>query len=208
LNNYTEIAETIIKHTIIAHDVRLVRYYDGKIPLFHEPLLSELKDREFCFKPTKLIPFAEYCRVMKTVWRNFVQNVDGLPDYIIFDGSLLHHPINDMLRNYNAPLVDLSAHIEKLLDAAQSLNPMVFYYNPESVRDSLVNARTSRCEREATEEDIAFWENRNRVELAVLEELSLAKLWIAPNILNISLGGWDEAFSMMLNVICKNEEST
>jgi SAM-dependent methyltransferase len=196
LNRYAENVDLIGEHTIIADNMRLVRYYDGKTPLFPEPLLSELKDREFCYYPTKLLPFAEYCRVMESVWRNFAQSADDLPDYIIFDGSLLHHPINDMLRNYNAPLHEISVHIEKLLDAVQTLNPMAFYYNPKSVRDSLINARTSRHERAATEDDIAFWENRNRVDLAVL-----ANLRIMPHMLNIPLGGWGVAFDEMLNMI-------
>jgi hypothetical protein len=196
LTDYAEFAAAIKSHTIVVDDVRLVHYHDGKTPLFPEPLLGELKDREFCWKPTKPIPFAEYSRIMETVWRTFAQSTDDLPDYIIFDGSLINHPINDMLRNYNTPLHEISAHIAKLLNAVEMLNPMVFYYNPESVRNSLVNARTSRHERAATEEDIAFWENRNRVDLAVL-----AKLQIAPHILNIPLGGWDDAFDEMFDTI-------
>jgi hypothetical protein len=207
LHQYEASAAAIKAHTVFADDMRLVRYYnDSKAPLFPEPLLDELQKHEFCWNPTERIPFIEYRRVMETVWHSFAQQADAFADYIIFDGALLYHPINDMLRNYNVPVEAMAAHIEKLLGEIKALHPMVFYLNPASVRDSLRHARKSRGERVASEAEIAYWEGRNHMYQTVLAMLSTKS-----NILQIPLGGWETAFQTMLQSIatrCKADPAT
>jgi hypothetical protein len=197
LHQYEASAAAIKVHTIFAGDVRLVRYYnESKAPLFPEPLMSELQAHEFCWNPTEKIPFTEYRCVMEMVWRAFAQQADAFADYIIFDGALIYHPINDMLRNYNAPVEAMAAHLEKLLGEIKALHPIVFYLNPASVRDSLCHARKTRNERPATEAEIAHWESRNHMYQTVLAMLS-----ITPHGLHIPLGGWEMAFQTMLQSI-------
>jgi hypothetical protein len=201
LSEYAQFADKIRKRTVAADDVRLVRYMDGKTPLFSAPLSSALRRREFCWNPGECVPFAEYRRVMETLWCGFAQRAD-LPDYVVFDGSLLHHTVNDMRHNYGASVREIAAHIGTLLDAVSALNPTVFYLRPESIRASLINARTSRRERAATEEDVAFWDERGRVDTAVLAELR-ADVYV----LDVAIGGWGEVVERMMNELILKMET-
>lgn len=98
LAEYNEFSEDIKRNTIIADDIRLIRYYNQKTPLFPEPLLNVLRNREFCWKPVGLVPLSEYTRVYKSVWELFAQNASSQRDYLVFDGSLIHHPIANISR--------------------------------------------------------------------------------------------------------------
>lgn len=92
--------------------MKLVRYFDGG-RIFAEELDRELRAHEFCYKPSRLVPFEEYSRVYRTVWRRFYERFErGL---LIFDGSLLHHPINDMIANYSVTKEQAVEHILSLL---------------------------------------------------------------------------------------------
>ncbi|MDR0930108.1 MAG: hypothetical protein LBM74_10430 [Oscillospiraceae bacterium] len=201
MRQYEASADAIKAHTVMAGDVRLVRYCDEhKAPLFPEPLLGELQAHEFCWNPTEWIPFTEYRRVMETVWRAFAQQADALPDYIIFDGALLYHPINDMLHNYNAPLEAMVAHINKLLGEIRALRPMIFYLNPASIRDSLRHARKTRGDRPVTEAEISRWEDLNHMYQTVMTTLSTPSY-----VVHIPLGGWETAFQTMLQAGMRHE---
>ena len=63
LAEYTGFTEDLKNNTVIADDVRLVRYYNQKTPLFPEPMLGKLHEREFCWNPANLIPSADYLTV-------------------------------------------------------------------------------------------------------------------------------------------------
>lgn len=70
--------------------------------MFADPPLSELVRSEFCYKPAHPVPLCEYTAILTEVWRGFSESLDGTYDFILFDGFLLHHPLNDMIRNYHA----------------------------------------------------------------------------------------------------------
>jgi len=73
-----------------------------------------LMKKEFCYNPVDLVPLNEYTNAYKEVWSNFASALDDKFDFIIFDGSLLHHPINDMMRNYNITGEQLKrAHVDR-----------------------------------------------------------------------------------------------
>jgi hypothetical protein len=73
LAKHSAFAEDIRSNTVFADDIRLVRYYNQKMPLFSEPLLELFRKHEFCWNPTNLIPLSEYTRVYKSVWEQFVE---------------------------------------------------------------------------------------------------------------------------------------
>ena len=98
LDNHGEFAADIQNNTIVAEDIRLVRYYKRETPFFPEPLLDIFRKHEFCWKPSNLFPISEYTRVYKSVWEQFAQKENKHTDYLIFDGSLFHHSINGILR--------------------------------------------------------------------------------------------------------------
>jgi len=198
LAEYTEFAEALQNNTVIADDVRLVRYYNQKTPLFPEPLLGVLREREFCWNPANLIPLSEYTRVYKSVWEQFVQNTNNQLDYLIFDGSLIHHPINDMTRNYNATSEQITCHLNTLIETVNSFYPQIIYLSSDNVAERLKKARTSRKETPPSDEQIIFWEKRKQMDSAVMQQLS-----IPCDVFDISQEDWDSSIELMIKNILK-----
>jgi len=191
---YNQFAGDIKNNTIFAGDMRLVRYYNREMPLFAEPLLTVLLKREFCWKPANPIPFSEYTRVYKSVWKQFAQNPGTQFDYLIFDGSLFHHPTNDMMRNYNASCDQVIHHVNTLIETVNLLHPRVVYLSSDSVAGQLHKARISRKESPPTEEQIQFWEKRKQVDSTVMKQLS-----ILYDIFDISKGNWDDYINAVID---------
>jgi len=193
LIEYSQFAEDIASNTLIAEDVRLVRYYNEDTPLFTKPLLKILEKHEFCWKPSLLIPISEYTRVYKSVWEQFAQNANAQHDYLIFDGSLFHHPISDMTRNYNASRAQVIHHVNTLIDTVNSFQPWVIYLSSENVAEQLRNARKCRKQSPPTKRQIQFWENRKQMDLVVMQQLS-----IPYDVFDISSGNWDEQLGAIM----------
>jgi hypothetical protein len=125
-------------------------------------LLGILRKHEFCLKPINLVALSEYTRVYKSVWEQFAKNVSRPLDYMIFDGSLLHHPINDMINNYNISGEQAVSHVNKLIEAVNILSPQVIYLSSNNVAERLRKAQLSRKKQPPSAERIQFWEKRKK----------------------------------------------
>lgn len=194
-----EFAEVIENNTIFTGDIRLIRYYKGKIALFPEPLLNFFREREFCWKPCNPVPITEYTRVYRTIWEKFAHDTDRRLDYMLFDGSLFHHPINDLLRNYNASSGRIAEHVNTLLQAVSSLRPAIIYLSTDNVAERLQKARSCRGEPPCSEEQITFWEKRKQADMAVMKKIS------APfKLYDISQGNRNDVLLQILNDMVKN----
>jgi len=194
LEKYDEFSESIERNAVVADDIRLVRYYNQETPLFHEPLLGMMRKHEFCWKPTNVVSLSEYTRVFKSVWERFAQNESSQMDYLIFDGSLIHHPINDMMRNYNADIEQISHHLNTLIEAVSSLRPKIIYLSSDNVAERLRKARISRQQTSLSNGQILFWEERKKMDLDVIQRLS-----IPCNIYDITQENWDEHIDSIFN---------
>jgi hypothetical protein len=201
LDEYAQQNEAIKANTIIADNVRLVRYYNRETPLFTEPLLSELSEREFCFKPKSAIPLAEFTRVYKKVWENFAHK-SGQYDYLIFDGSLLHHPINDIMRNYNATPKQINNHVYALTQAITAHRPLVVYLSSDNVAERLAKACISRNQPPRTPEQMTFWEKRKRNDLTVLPRLG-----IPFEMFDISRENWDALYDEIITFVTERTKA-
>jgi len=104
---------------------------------------------------------------------------------MIVDGTLFHHQINDLIREYGASDEVIANYLTNLLSVIRRLDPVIFYLSSSNVGQRLVQARKSRKQSTPTSERIKFWENRKRVDLFVLE-----KLPIKSHILDVD-NGWD-----------------
>ena len=199
LAEYPLDSKEIKENTIIVGDVRLIQYYNSKTALFAEPLLSVLREHEFCFTPVNLVPLSEYNRVYKLVWEQFEQNhkQNYTPvDYILFDGSLFHHPINDMMRNYNASHEQITTHINMLVGTVRTLCPYIVYLSADNIAERLRKARVSRNQTLPSDTQIQFWKTRKQADLAVLSQLN------APHkIYDISHENWIGVQNQVLNDI-------
>jgi hypothetical protein len=181
-------------NTIIAGNVRLVRYYDEDTPLFDEPLLSELAQKEFCYNPIGLVTLNEYTSVYIDVWANFASSLVETYDFIIFDGSLLHHPINDMMRNYNITGKQAISHVTALLNSLRVRKRHVFYLTTNSISEQLIKAHLDRGQETPTQGQINFWEKRYKNDMIVLNNIHEDC-----QIYDVSDNGWNLAREQILN---------
>lgn len=183
---YPEEADTIRRYTVHAGEAELVRYFDEDTPLFPEPLLMVLRGYEFCYHPKRLVPLEAYTEAYRHVWRNFAAGLDGTYDYILFDGSLLHHPINDMMRNYNCTGEQALRHVSVLLEALGNCRRRIFYLEPENIGEQLARAHRDRGQAEPDSEQIAFWERRAGNDRYVLDACGEGC-----HVYNVTEEGWD-----------------
>ncbi len=163
--------ELIESHTVSISNAKLVRYYDVTTPLFGEPLLSELRKYEFCYKPIRLVALPEYFSVYQEVWRSYADNIDESYDFIIFDGSLIHNQMNDMMSNYKIDGRKAALHIKQLLNAFGVRKKHVFYLESDNVAEQLIKADMERKHKKPSDDYIAFWKKRYENDKMILEEL-------------------------------------
>ena len=187
-----------LKHTIRAGDIRLVRYYNEDTPLFEEPLLSWLAEREFCYNPTRLVPLAAYTAAYQKVWENFAASIDESDDFLLFDGSLLHHPINDMMRNYHITGGQAIPHVRALLRALGQRERHIFYLQSREIGAQLKRAHQSRVQAAPTPEKIRFWESCFQNDRTVLENIGEPY-----HSCNISREHWDTVRSQIKHILTK-----
>jgi hypothetical protein len=171
LREYPGFADKLQKNSIIAPDYALVRYRDTRSKYYAPRLCEYLESREFCYNAAAPPPMREYSNVFVRLWRRFAQSSEIDCDFLIFDGSLLHHQINDLIRNYNAGEYEIAVHLTALLRTVGAYNPVVLYLLTDEVGKQLTEARKSRGKAPPTADEIAFWEKRKRTDLSVLEKL-------------------------------------
>ena len=192
--DYPLAVDTIRANTTPAGKAKLVRYFDEDMPLFEEPLLSELALHEFCYKPKQLVLLEEYSAAYREVWRQWVSTLDESCDFFLFDGSLLHHPINDMMRNYGVDGEGAVPHITALLDSLGDIKRHIFYIKTDHIRKQLEKAHRDRGQNVPTEEQFRFWESRYENDRTVLRGLSEEY-----KIFDISAGNWETVRKEILN---------
>ncbi len=178
--------DALLRYTIPAGDIRLVRYFDDDTPLFAPALLAELRKKEFCWHPAHLVSMKEYTEAYRNVWTHFADSIDETYDFLLFDGSLLHHPINDMMRNYHITGEQAVPHVTTLLRALGDRKRRIFYLETDDIGAQLTRAHTDRGQNPSSAEDIAFWETRHRNDRTVLEHLCEEI-----RIYDVSAGNWD-----------------
>ena len=120
----------------------------------------------------------------KQCWQAFTEN-EFNSDFIVVDGTLLHHQINDLIREYSAPDIVITNYLLDLVTIIRPLNPILFYLSSNDVSERLIQARISRKQSTPTNDYIAFWENRKRIDLLALERLP-----IKTHIINVA-NGWN-----------------
>lgn len=195
-SKYSCYREIININTIKADDIRLIRYNNGKKFIFEEPLLSELFDNEFCYHPKKIIPIDKYISIYTKIWRNFQKALNDEFDFIIFDGSLLHHPLNDMINNYNISGKTAVPYIVALLNSLELKKRFIFYLKSDNISKQLELARKERKQPKPTPKQIEFWERRFRDEMIILNSINEQL-----QILDISDNCWDLAKKQILFTI-------
>lgn len=193
-SRYPGSVEALRRYTVAADDIKLVRYYNEDTPLFDQPLLSELWDREFCYEPKNPVPLSLYTRIYQAVWRQYFSTLEQETDYLIFDGSLLHHPINDMMRNYHADKEQIFCHIRQLLGALGSLERRIYYLRTDDIAAQLARAHADRGQNPPSSEAVDFWRQRYENDQFVLHSIEEEY-----RIIDVSNNGWNNALEMILD---------
>ncbi|MBQ9673638.1 MAG: hypothetical protein IJV39_03325 [Ruminococcus sp.] len=168
---YEQYKDLILKNTVDARSAKLIHYFDEDTPLFEEPLLSEFMKREFCYNPQNPVTLQVYSEAYTAVWKNFISSLKNDVDYIIFDGSLLHHPINDMIRNYGATKKQVFGHIQKLLATLDKTEHCVYYLKTEDIVTQLSQAYIDRGQQPPDSSEITFWKKRYDYDSFVLNHI-------------------------------------
>ena len=174
-NTKNEIA--IRSNTINAGAARLIHYFNEDTPLFEEPLLSEFIEHEFCYNPRHPVSFEKYSDTYVTVWKNFAANLAD-NEIVIFDGSLLHHPLNDMIRNYAASKESAHNHIQKLLNSLGDIDYAVYYLQTGDIAKQLTTAHLNRGQQPPGKAEISFWENRFDYDMYMLRTVPHRSFYI------------------------------
>ena len=170
LTDNPENEASISSNTINAGKARLIHYFNEDTPLFEEPLLSEFMEREFCYNPRYPVSFEGYTEAYVAVWKNFAANLAD-NEIVIFDGSLLHHPLNDMIRNYNASKESAHSHIQKLLTSLGEIDYAVYYLQTEDIAKQLTTAHFNRGQQPPSETEISFWQRRFDYDMYILRTI-------------------------------------
>lgn len=192
-NPENEIA--IRSNTVDAGKARLIHYFNEDTPLFEEPLLSEFMEREFCYNPRNPVSFEDYSDAYVAVWKNFAANLAD-NEIIIFDGSLLHHPLNDMIRNYNASKESSHRHIQKLLTSLGDIDYAVYYLQTGDIAKQLTTAHLNRGQQPPGELEISFWKKRFEYDMFMLKTIEHQSFDIDNQ--------WESVEQEILKTICMN----
>ena len=141
-----------------------------------------------------VMPISEFAETYLRCWQNFSE-AKFENDFMIVDGTLLHHQINDLLREYNAPDEIIANQLSNLINVIRQLNPIIFYLSASDVGQRLAQAQKSRKQSVPTDEQIARWENRKIVDLYVLDRLP-----VESHILCVD-NGWSAILKTMIEYI-------
>ena len=179
---YPDQSDALLRAAIPAGDWRLVRYYHGDEAVFPKPLLDTLAAHELCWHPRRPLPLTVYSDIYAAVWRDFAKGLEkAAEDCYLFDGALLFHPINDMLRNYGVSEERAARHVQRLLDALGDRPRSILYLRTENLPAQLALARAHRGEPAPTSEELAFWQTREACDRAVLGRISELVLYPDPS---------------------------
>ncbi len=193
---YPAQADLLRKNAIVTRNAVLLRYCYGDDPVYPEPLQSTLRKREFCYHPTHLISREQYTAAYREVWEQFRASLDTAVDYCLFDGSLLHHPINDMMRNYGVTPEEAASHVAVLLSALRDLDWQVFYLQSEDIAAQLTRAHRDRGQEPPDKEAVAFWTGRQERDLYALENVVCRY-----RVYHVSGNRWDAARENILSLL-------
>ncbi len=173
LRDHPDQAEGLREKSLVTPDCAFVRYRDSQNQaLFLGELHRFLEAHEFSYQPTQPQPQAEFERIFLDRWARFAQREASYDGYLIFDGALFQHQINDLLRNYTAPTEQIARHIGALVRAVAPLHPMLFYLSTQDVEGRLSWARMRRGQTPPTAEKVAHTKTRKTLDLAIFETLS------------------------------------
>ncbi len=165
--------ERVLQNTVCVGEARLVRYAQEGRPLFCGPVSGELAEREFSYRPTRRIPFAAYLAALTAAWARFALTLrdEEETDFFLFDGALLHHPINDMMRNYKVQESQAAEACSQLLEAIGTSACQICYLASEDIPSQLRSARQNRGQTAPTQEQIDWWITRRRFDGYVMGAL-------------------------------------
>ena len=192
LARYPREGDVLARNAHRAGEAVLVRYYDKDTPLFPEPLLGELAEKEFCYHPRHLVSFDAYSAAYRAIWESFTAKMKDA--VYLFDGSLLHHPLNDMLRNYDVAPGRAAAHIHTLLEMLQC-EWHVFYLRVDDIAGQLARAHRDRGQEPPSPPEIAFWTRRREFDRYVLNEA--VRVWEEWDIAR----GWDGSVERVASLV-------
>ena len=173
IDRFPEYSEEFSSQIIDQNDYILLRYRIDRKPLFPEAIDAELHHKEFCFNPESSISLFEFTRVFLRLWTKYAQEKHDDLDFEIFDASLVSHMTNDLMRNYRSTTDNMAQHINALIEAVQSLQPLMYYLYTDDLEKRVTEARIARKQQPLSSTQLQFWKDRELYDLKVIPRLSI-----------------------------------
>jgi hypothetical protein len=137
------------------------------------------------------IPVEKYCELMVQRWSSFAKNQREKDKLVILECCFLQNPGCALLARHDAGNDRFVQHVLQIAEQIQDLNPILFYLNQPSVRETIERVKTMRPQEWLdfviwyhTEQDygknkglhgydgyIQFLEHRRELELHIIEQL-------------------------------------
>lgn len=194
LRDHPAHAANIARFATVEPAYALVPYRDGFSVFFGEALGTFFAAREFTYGNTPVLPLHEYTEVVQTRWARFAAQAQADEGLFLVDACFLQHTLHDLLRLYDPGIDAIVAHLARILETVETLRPTLLYITQADVGAALARtaARRNRPSYQ-TEEAIAFWARRKRMEYE-----ALARLPLRAHILDNTEEQWDTLFETIL----------
>ncbi|MDG0791176.1 hypothetical protein OMP38_10055 [Cohnella ginsengisoli] len=160
-------------------------------------LYAELKTRELCWTDTPRAELWEFTYLIQRHWARFAELASTKDTVFVLEAVFFQHQIHDLFKHYKASVSQIEQHIHGIADQISLMNPVLIYLTQPSVREQQTWISSIRSKPQfATEQNIAFMENRKRIELGLLDTLPFP----THAIVNENLD-WEDVFSKMVCAI-------
>ncbi len=90
------------------------------------------------------LPVRKFLRVTAAHWVDFTLLAQGEPFTYVFECCFLQNPLTTLLARHNLEPQAACAHILRVAERAKTLDPLVIYLDPPSIRQTLEKVAASR----------------------------------------------------------------
>jgi hypothetical protein len=216
LENNQEYAEAIKCNTKLEEDYAIVAYTKLEFSSKEDKLLKYFEQHEVYDGKVSLDTFK---RIHFKRWEQFAKDIEG-DTVVIFECSYLQNHVNELMGFHNEDVSFIMDYMINLIKIVESLNPMLIYLTQPSVYETIQRVAKERVSQDKSKwQDwidlvikyvecspygknhklngfkgvIEFFEARKKIELVVIDKLSVDKVIIDNPEYN-----WEDVYKQVL----------
>ena len=192
LSHYPELVKLFDEQLTIRNDDHLLKYRKLQ-HLYSQQIPQHLIDGLSHYDIYDGLAMADYCRLALQRWQEFEKSAGTSEEITFLECCFLQNPLTLMLARHNADPQLAREQVRKMSRIIEPLTPLVVYLKPRDVRAALLHVQEERPKEWADfvtwyltgqeygeahhlkgwEGVIYFYEMRQRLELDLLQELSI-----------------------------------